>query len=312
MLAAERGAGTMLFPVVAATLTTQAAFLPLLFVSGTIGQIMVSLPLVVLAVLTASLVECFLVLPGHLRHVGRERARNRFRRGFDGAFGALRDGPFRGLATLAVRWRYTTVALAVASLVVAAGFLVSGRVAFQFFPSPEPESLTANVTFAAGTPEGSALEALARIEEALMTTEAQLLPDAPLVVNVFTELGRSGRATGDNLARLSVQLTRAEDRDVLTRDISNAWRKAVPDIPGVERVAIAGNRSGPPGRDVDIRLSGAPTGVLKDAALDVREILLAVPGVSAADDDLPFGKPELVLALTTARCCARVHDRDGR
>ncbi len=298
LLAAERGAGTMLFPVVAATLTTQAAFLPLLFISGTIGQIMASLPLVVLAVLTASLVECFLVLPGHLRHVGPAKGPNRFRRTFDRGFGAFRDGPFRKAATLAVRWRYTTVALAAASLIVAAGFLMSGRVGFQFFPSPEPESITANVTFAAGTPEADAIAALGVIEAALFDTETALSPDAPLVVNVFTELGRSGRATGDNLARLSVQLTQAEDRDILTRDFSSAWRKAIPDIPGVERVAIAGNRSGPPGRDVDIRLTGASTAVLKEAALEVRDAIETIEGVSAADDDLPFGKPELVLELT--------------
>ena len=66
--AAERGAGRMLAPVIAASLTTMAAFAPIFLVRDVMGQMMAALPMVVIAVLIASLVECFLVLPGHLAH----------------------------------------------------------------------------------------------------------------------------------------------------------------------------------------------------------------------------------------------------
>jgi multidrug efflux pump subunit AcrB len=57
--------------------TTLAAFAPILMIGGTIGQMMGVLPLVVVAVLIASLLECFLVLPGHLANslAGRKAAR---------------------------------------------------------------------------------------------------------------------------------------------------------------------------------------------------------------------------------------------
>ena len=64
--AAEAGALRMLAPVMATSLTTIAAFLPLVVMGGIIGQIVGAIPLVVVAVILASLVECFLVLPGHL------------------------------------------------------------------------------------------------------------------------------------------------------------------------------------------------------------------------------------------------------
>lgn len=64
--AAENGAGRMIMPVTAASLTTVAAFLPILLIGDAIGQIMGVLPLVVVAVVIASLIECFFVLPGHL------------------------------------------------------------------------------------------------------------------------------------------------------------------------------------------------------------------------------------------------------
>ncbi|MXN65971.1 MMPL family transporter [Stappia sp. GBMRC 2046] len=66
VIAAENGAGRMIMPVTAASLTTVAAFLPILLIGDAIGQIMGVLPLVVVAVVIASLVECFFVLPGHL------------------------------------------------------------------------------------------------------------------------------------------------------------------------------------------------------------------------------------------------------
>jgi multidrug efflux pump subunit AcrB len=71
--AAENGATRMMMPVIAAMLTTTAAFGPILLVGSTIGQIMGVLPVVVVAVLIASLIEVFFVLPGHLAHsLGRD------------------------------------------------------------------------------------------------------------------------------------------------------------------------------------------------------------------------------------------------
>ena len=67
-LAAETGGARMLVPVTAASLTTIAAFSPILLIGGAVGQIMGVLPVVVIAVLMASLVECFFILPGHLSH----------------------------------------------------------------------------------------------------------------------------------------------------------------------------------------------------------------------------------------------------
>lgn len=66
--AAIIGASTMLAPIFAASATTIAAFLPILLISDVLGQIMGTLPVVVVAVVLASVIECFLILPGHLSH----------------------------------------------------------------------------------------------------------------------------------------------------------------------------------------------------------------------------------------------------
>ncbi|MFN0262396.1 efflux RND transporter permease subunit [Tepidamorphus sp. 3E244] len=300
-LAAERGAGRMFWPVVAATLTTQAAFLPLFFVRDTIGQIMSALPLVVIAALFASLVESFFVLPGHLRHsLARMRTEpGRVRRILDGAFNWFRDKPFRWLATLAVKARYVTVALAIASIIIAFGAISGGRVGFQFFPSPEAESINARVVMAAGTPQEDVLSAMNRIEEALDEAVESLAPEGEELVRArFTQLGVAGNTRGTNAASLTVHLTASESRSVRTAEIIRGWRQATPKIPGIEDLVITFPRGGPPGRDVEIELSDGSPAVLKTAALELRDALASYPGLSSISDDLSYGKPEIVMELT--------------
>ena len=76
----------MMGPITASSLTTIAAFLPLLLISGTIGSILADIPIVVICVILVSLVECFLILPGHLHHALKNQMNkkpSRLRAGFD-------------------------------------------------------------------------------------------------------------------------------------------------------------------------------------------------------------------------------------
>ncbi|MEC9367915.1 MAG: efflux RND transporter permease subunit [Pseudomonadota bacterium] len=298
---AEHGAHRMLAPVFAATLTTQAAFFPLFLIRDRIGDILSAIPLVVIAVLFASLIECFLILPGHLRHgFGKiNRTPNRYRAAFDGALSRFRDGPFSRIVSATYDWRYTTIAATIGALIVCFGLIAGGRIGFTFFPSPESENISASVTFVAGTPREEQQQALDKLVTALRKVEADLSKGkGGLVESANSKIGSSSGSRGDNVAQISVQLAPSEDRDIRTVEIINAWRRALPRVVGMERVAILGQRAGPPGRDVDIRLQNAPVEDLKAAALELRDALTAFPGISGIDDDLPYGKPELILELT--------------
>lgn len=310
--AAEQGAIRMFAPVIAATLTTACSFMPIMFISDSIGDIMGAIPLVVLSVLAASTIECFLILPGHLRHGDTAKASqpSRGRRAFDRRFNHFRDHSFNAVISLAYRWRYTTISAMIALFILAVGLMAGGRVGFEFFPSPEPESISAHVSFAPGTPRDDQITAAARIEKALYAAERQLLDEAAsspastttgetrLVDVVFTTIGQAGRTQGDNVAEIDVELTPSEQRSIPTKRIVAAWQKERPAIAGVERVAIFGRRGGPPGRDVDVRLQDGSIGTLKKAAEEVKLALTGFPGVSGIDDDLPYGKQEYVFELT--------------
>ncbi|WP_226573320.1 efflux RND transporter permease subunit [Acuticoccus sediminis] len=382
--AAVRGATEMLVPVLASSLTTVASFAPIFLMRDVMGQMMSAIPLVGIAIIVASLIECFLVLPGHLAHQGgsqlalgrllrltvlaglgaafigglvqasswlltngttaaqglavlrplielppallavvailaglafaafverrlaRRRHRaprdplTRFRAGFDRTFNRLRDGAFTRIVRAAYTFRYATLAFAVGSvMVVVYGLYIGGgHIKFIFFPSPESEFITARVEFHPGTPRERAIAGIEAIEASLLETEARLAERGDLVADAYALIGRAGRDRGDNLATLSVQLTPSERREVRTPDLVRAWREALPDLAGVKAASIAERRGGPPGRDLDLRLTGASPSALKAAATEVMSAIEPWDGVSGVADDLPYGKPEIAMRLT--------------
>jgi len=316
--AAERGAIRMMNPVLAATLTTQAAFMPIFLIRDRIGDIMSAVPLVVTAVLIASIIECFFVLPGHLGHgFGKPKPPGRFRQKFDDGMRRYREGPHRRFAEFSFDWRYTTVALAIGLLILMLGFVAGGRIGFRFFPSPESENIRAAVVFSAGIPRRDQRKAMEAVERSLYLTESKILGKKPelakgegetdpdpdedgqrIVKLSFVGFGFAGRSSGDHLAQIDVQLMESEKRSIATSKFLRAWRKNLPKLAGVERISLAGRRSGPPGRDVDVRLENAPVDKLKAAAEEIKVVLSGYPGVGAVEDDLPFGKQEINLRLT--------------
>ena len=106
-----------------------------------------------------------------------------------------------------------------------------------------------------------------------------------------------GRSSGDNLASMRAQLTPSEKRSIATDTLVEAWRAKLPVIPGVRRFSIS-SRGGPPGKDLDVTLTGNSAAQPKAAAEEVGELLETVPSARGITDDLPYGKPELVMRLT--------------
>jgi len=304
--AAETGALRMLAPVTAASLTTIATFLPILLIGDVIGQIVSAIPMVVVAVIVASLVECFLILPSHMRNaLQRDPAKvSRPRRAFDRGFARFRDGPFRRFIAGCVAWRYLTVATAVAVLIVSVGLMAGGRVGFVFFKGPESETVFADIVFAAGTPRERTEAMIAELERALYAAEDELTGGrGGLVEMAFARIGatldRHGPSdAGDHLGALHVELPPSDQRDIRTAAFIEAWRAEIEPVAGLERLIIRERTGGPPGRDIDIRLSGGSADALKAAAIATRGLLDRYAGVSDIEDDMPYGRPELILELT--------------
>jgi len=327
--AAGNSARRMFAPVISASLTTVAAFLPLMLIGGIIGNILFDIPLVVICVILATLVIAFLILPSHLKGVlsrlepppeGSLRAR------FDNGFERLRYGPFKRLVARAVDHADITLALAVGTLILAVGLAASGRIGFTFFPAPEGTVLNAGVNFVAGTPPERVADFLAATEEALYDAERVLgggLVQAAVVRRgLGIDPGDGNAPRGEQFGNIQVELVSPEARTVTNREIIRAWEDRVRQTAGIENFNISERAAGPPGRDLDIRLTGDDPDQLKAAALDLAEIFDDFAGTYAINDDTPFGREQLIyslrpeglaLGLTTESVGAQLRDAfDGR
>ncbi len=305
LAAAEQGARRMFMLVLAASLTTIGAFLPLMLMGGMLGNLVFEIPLVVICAILASLVESFLILPGHLRHgLGRSRETppSRFRQGMDRGFERFRENLFRPLVRIALKYRWTTLALPPALLILAVGLVVGGRIPFTFFGDVESSTLSANAGFVAGTPPAR-LDAFAEhLRASLRQTEQQLGENLVSVAVVRRGLvirnEWEGPEYSERYVSLMVELGEPESRSVRAREFIRAWEANIHETPGLESFSINELRTGPPGRDLDIQLYGDDPGVLKQAARELAARLRGIAGVSAVEDNLPYGREQLIYHLT--------------
>lgn len=299
--AAEGGARRMLAPVFASSLTTIAAFIPLFAISGFIGKFLGDIPFVIVCVIIASLIESFLVLPGHLRHSfkGLQAAKpSDFRKKWDQGFARFRDQRFRKLVTLAVNNRLSTIAVAFSFMIVIVGLFAGGRMGFSFFPNVEGNVVVASATFVAGTPPQRVEKFIQHVEEALYEADKSL--DTPIVriagvangLGFFSNARQSQR--GDQYASVTVELISSDQRSIRNEDFLKIWESYIERPPGLEYLTLTSRKGGHPGRVLEIRLTGTTPDLLKAAALELGEAVRAIPGTQGVEDDMPFGQQQLV------------------
>ncbi|MGU9961832.1 MAG: efflux RND transporter permease subunit [Candidatus Puniceispirillales bacterium WSBS_2018_MAG_OTU23] len=295
-------------PVVSAMLTTVAAFLPLFTVKGIIGEIISAIPLVVIAVLVASLIEVFFILPAHLAHFGgKDDAKpSRYRVWFDAKFNNFRDDVFRRCVRFAVKWRTATLAVAFSMLILSVGMMAGGRVNFVFFSSPEADVAYGNIVMAPGTPRAQTEKMLVELERALNVVENKLADGEERLIQMsLPHLGSNlsnddngGGNTADNRAGIIVELLTADQRSVRMRDFIAAWKAEARPVSGLDRLSIRAPSGGPPGRDVDVRLMGDDLEKLKQAATEVVSIIETIPTANAVNENLSYGAEERIIRLT--------------
>ena len=298
----------MSMPVISAMLTTVAAFIPLFMVKGVIGEIIAAIPWVVCAVLVASLIECFLVLPAHLAHYDRSsKDQSRFRQWFDKKFNSFQEGAFRKFVTATFNYRYITFMTAVGMFIISIGMMSGGRVLFSFFPTPEADIVIANFKMHSGTTKTQTTKMLDNLKVGLNKTASEFSSSPDLIKFKMSTIGSRTSFSNDStpssigsdlLGSMVVELKTADKREIRTKDFIKAWRKNIINEPGLDNLTIRAPSGGPPGRDLDVRFQGDDLKTLKLASNELINIARNIPGVSSLSDNLEFGIQEKNLRLS--------------
>ena len=298
--AAAAGAKHMLAPVLASSLTTLCAFTPL----GAAGNAPLrEIAVVVLVVIAASLIECFLILPGHLRHAferTRSKTPSKWRSRFNAGFENFRENRFRLLVRLAMANRGVVLSAAVGMFVVMLLVWLTGWLKMEMNLNLDFDEIRADVRFVSGAENDAKRAFLAHLEEALAATDAEQ-GGGNLVnhlVQVNTASINNELKNGPQFASIRVELVSPEKRSLSADEFLVAWQNNVRRAPVVDVMAIARERSW--SSDFSILLKGASTANLKRAADEAMGELATLDGVSNLRDNLPWGRDQWLVSLTTA------------
>ncbi|PYC47795.1 acriflavine resistance protein B [Litorivita pollutaquae] len=312
VVAAETAAKRMALPVFSASLTTIIAFFGLTAVGGRFGNLIADIPITVIAVLAASLVECFLILPNHMSHALTASGKDHWydwpsrtvNKGFEWGRSTLFRPAMRGVVTL----RYPVIAVVLLLLASHVSLLIGGDVKWRFFNAPERGSVTGNFAMLSGATSDDTRAMMREMQRATeqVAAEYQEKYGVDPVDYVIAEIGgNSGRPlasadTKDNslLGGIAIELIDADLRPYSSFAFVADLQEAVRHHPLAEEVSFRGWRSGPGGEALDVQFYGASAEDLKKAAEALKEALLPFPEVSAVEDNLAYDKEELILDLT--------------
>jgi multidrug efflux pump subunit AcrB len=298
--AAVLGTQQVLAPVVATVVTTIAAFLPMLLVTGTMGKFLSVIPKVVTFALLASLMEALVILPSHLAEWSSKKVREGRTHRSQRWFNALRGHYGRFLA-FSLRWKYVSLGASLGITAVVVTFALT-RIPFTLFHEFESTQFFINVE----TPVTSRIEdtrdVISRIEKILLKTlpPAELKSVASNVGLIFLDVNRVVR--GSNGGQIIVELTEADKRDRSSQEIINDLRRRTKGVPGASKIQYFEPQAGPGGAAIEIRVVGDEIIVLQEIAEGVKGFLATFPGTKDIRDDFLPGKKELrILARPEAR-----------
>ncbi|WCR10611.1 efflux RND transporter permease subunit [Paracoccus stylophorae] len=312
VIAAERAARRMAAPVVSSTLTTIIAFAALMAIGGRFGDMIVDIPMTVILVLTASLIECFLVLPSHMAHaLTRAARRNWYDRpsrlvnaGLDWLIARL----LRPLTIWVLKLRYPVMAGTILLFSWAISSLMTGQVPWRFFDAPEQGSVAGNFAMLPGATRADTIRVMNGVQAAVDRVAGEY--EAEYGINPVTHAmtmigGNSGRPLPgadtkdpDLLGAIQIELIDPDFRPYSSFELVAALQEAMPSDPRLETISFRGFRSGPGGDAISVRMTGAEAQRLKDAAEALKLRLSDFPEVSALEDSMSYDKDELDLQLT--------------
>lgn len=182
--AAERSASDLAIPIVTATLTIIASFLPMAFMPGSTGEFIYTLPVTVTVALVSSLLVAMTLTPLLCRALLKDAPAHSFAeagkpakpRRFD-PLGAM-QGAYDRVIQVAMQHQRMTMASGV--VVVIAGLVLFANVKQRFFPAAERDQFVINVWMPAGTSLDETDAVMRRIEVALKA-ESDVVSNAAFV-----------------------------------------------------------------------------------------------------------------------------------
>ncbi len=292
--AAIKGADEVVKPVIAGTLTTVAAFLPLMLLPGIMGKFMRIIPIVVSLALAASTLEALFFLPAHFAEWGSKN--KGFKEGFIGRW----QEAFRRFMKVAIAHKYKTGGITLG--VVIGSLFLTPLVKQDLFGGEEFPQFFVDIRMPMGTPREVTNEVATRFEQRLMP-----LVGNGEVLSITTHVGFMATdndwVTASHVSQVTVDIAERKDgRERPVAVIMEDVKALCSNIPGAEEVNFRMVNNGPPqDKPVALRVQGENLTDMAAVATDVVNELKKKPELYNVDHDFDPGHPELRVVLNQER-----------
>ena len=298
--AAIYGAKEIAVPVTFSILTNIVAFMPLYFVPGHMGKFFRVIPLIVCTTFIISLVEALYIPPAHLAHQKDTNKRSKlhqWQQSFGRSFTRFVQEVYGPFLDKTLRARYVTVSVGIVVLIITMGYIKSGRMGWELFPSVESDMAICNYTLPYGSPSEKTLITHEHVLEAghAVIREIEESTGKKLFENVTSTIGRGGGHAG----RVTFELTDPDNRPLSTQEFVDEWRKKTGQLTGLKMIRFMTGSTGPGGSSnaLTVELSHRNMDILEAASKELAKQLGVFPMVRDIDDGFTPGKPQIDFSI---------------
>jgi len=302
--AAMDGTQEVAWPVIASTLTTVVAFLPLVFWPGIMGQFMGYLPKTVIIALLASLFVALVITPTLCAVFLKVSRRDRTQTPDPERFGPIVRA-YRAFLEFGLEFRTLTLVFFFGLLVLSIWAFLHSGLGAEMFPDTEPSRIMVDITAPEGTNVYQTNNFAAQAEK--------VIAKYGNIEFVTTAVGAgSGNDSGANTARIMIDMVDREKRlaggddgkiyFANSNDTMAAIRRELTrTIVGAE-VKVDKEKEGPPvGAPINVEIAGDDYLALAQIADTLKSRIKDVPGVVDLTDDYVAGLPEIKVVVDKER-----------
>ncbi len=298
-LAAKR----MSWPIIASTATTLAAFLPLLFWPGIVGEFMKYLPITLIATLTASLLMALIFVPtlgSLIGKPGAESPKTAHALAAGSGEELSRIGGLIGLylKVLRLALRYPAVVLVVAVVGLAGTWTSYGLFGkgVEFFPEVEPDQAAVQIHARGNLSAAEQDSLVAEVEARIL----EIGRERGEFETVYTTSGRTesqqSEQAEDIVGTIRLEFTKWNQR----RPVAAILKEILQRTRGIAGIAVEPREAehGPPvGKPVHVELSSSNPLLLESSTAAVRAYLETLEGLKDIEDSRPIPGIEWELAV---------------
>jgi len=296
--AAIHGAKEVAIPLSFSILTNIVAFMPLFFMPGGMGQVMLAIPAVVVMCFAISWVEALFILPAHIAHL-KDRPSNRLgqklddvQERMDGRLKHMIHNRYRPLLTKALDNPGVTIAVALAVTMMVMAYPISGRMGFSPFPVLEGDAAVLEIEM---PPEAS-------LKEAKRARDAGEQALANIMLEIEAQHGPYLKYVKSEIQGTAIEVeARLKDgeRPIKTHEVVSLWRAELGEMAGVKSITFDAERGAGPasGRPFTLELKSTNSEELAAASKEMESILKSLSSVKDVANSLAGGKPQWNIEL---------------